>query len=216
MGKNICIFSDGTGQAGGVKPDQRLSNVYKIYRAARVDPFNVTDPAKQVCFYDPGLGTDDDVRKGITGLRRSLNKLLSSATGRGITHNIVDCYEAILNLYEPGDRIYLFGFSRGAYTTRCVANLISLCGIPATDGEGNPFPKHTSSARAIAHETVVKAYEYGEAVTSSRILRRDKNSVDGFGQNISQVMTMQPTFIHTSSAYSTPSRRLAPRVWCVG
>ena len=161
MGKNICIFSDGTGQAGGVKPDQRLSNVYKIYRAARVDPFNVIDPAKQVCFYDPGLGTDDDVRSGITGLRRSLNKLLSSATGRGITHNIVDCYEAILNLYEPGDRIYLFGFSRGAYTARCVANLISLCGIPATDGSGNPFPKHTSRARGIAHEAVVKVYEYG-------------------------------------------------------
>lgn len=161
MGKNICIFSDGTGQAGGIRPDQRLSNVYKMYRAARVDPFNAIDPTKQVCFYDPGLGTDDDVRSGLTRLRRALNKLLSSVTGRGITHNIVDCYEAILNLYEPGDRIYLFGFSRGAYTVRCVANLISLCGIPSSDGGGNPFPKHTKRARAIAHEAVANVYEYG-------------------------------------------------------
>lgn len=161
MGKNICIFSDGTGQAGGVRPDQRLSNVYKIYRAARVDPSNSIDPAEQVCFYDPGLGTDDDVRSGFTGIRRALNKLLSSATGRGITENIIDCYEAIMNLYEPGDRICLFGFSRGAYTARCVANLISLCGIPTTDGDGNPLPRHTSKTRAIAHEAVVKVYEYG-------------------------------------------------------
>ncbi|MGI9363126.1 MAG: DUF2235 domain-containing protein [Parasphingorhabdus sp.] len=161
MAKNIVIFSDGTGQAGGMRPDQRLSNVYKIYRAARVDPFNEIDPAEQVCFYDPGLGTDDDVRSGFTGLRRSLNKLLSSATGRGITHNIIDCYEAILNLYEPGDRIFLFGFSRGAYTARCVTNLISLCGIPTTDGKGNPLPRYTGETRAIAHEAVVKVYEYG-------------------------------------------------------
>ncbi len=161
MSKNVVIFSDGTGQAGGVRPDQRLSNVYKIYRAARVEPFNQIDPAEQVCFYDPGLGTDDDVRGGVTRLRRALNKLLSSATGRGITHNIIDCYEAILNLYEPGDRIFLFGFSRGAYTARCVTNLISLCGIPITDGNGSPLPKRTSETRAIAHEAVVKVYEHG-------------------------------------------------------
>lgn len=166
MGKNICIFSDGTGQAGGVRPDQRLSNVYKIYRAARVDPSNSINPAEQVCFYDPGLGTDDDVRNGLTGIGRSLNKLLSSATGRGITQNIIDCYEAILNLYEPGDRVFLFGFSRGAYTARCVANLISLCGIPTTDGDGNPLPKHTSKTRAIANEAVVEVYEYGAGGTA--------------------------------------------------
>jgi uncharacterized protein (DUF2235 family) len=161
VAKNICIFSDGTGQAGGVRPDQRLSNVYKIYRAARIDPTNDIDPTEQVCFYDPGLGTDDDVRSGFTGIRRGLGKLLSSATGRGITHNIVDCYEAILNLYEPGDRIYLLGFSRGAYTARCVANVVSLCGIPTTDGNDDPLPKNTSRCRAIAHEAVAKVYEFG-------------------------------------------------------
>ena len=161
MGKNICVFSDGTGQAGGVRPEQRLSNVYKIYRAARVDPSNLIDPAEQVCFYDPGLGTDDDIRGGITGVRRKLDKLFSSATGRGITHNIIDCYEAILNLYEPGDRILLFGFSRGAYTARCVANLISLCGVPTTDGDAGAFPKHVRKTRAIASEAVIKVYEYG-------------------------------------------------------
>jgi uncharacterized protein (DUF2235 family) len=56
--KNIVIYSDGTGQDGGVRPEQRVSNVYKMYRASRVAPETAIDPREQVTFYDPGLGTD--------------------------------------------------------------------------------------------------------------------------------------------------------------
>jgi uncharacterized protein (DUF2235 family) len=55
MPKNIVVYSDGTGQDGGVRPEQRVSNVYKMYRASRVHPDNAIDPVQQVCFYDPGL-----------------------------------------------------------------------------------------------------------------------------------------------------------------
>jgi len=48
MPKNILIFSDGTGQAGGLRPDQRLSNIYKLYRATRIGPDSAIDPAKQI------------------------------------------------------------------------------------------------------------------------------------------------------------------------
>ena len=58
MTKNIVVFSDGTGQDGGVRPEQRVSNIYKMYRASRVSFDNPTDPAIQVTMYDPGLGTD--------------------------------------------------------------------------------------------------------------------------------------------------------------
>ncbi len=51
MGKNIVIFSDGTGQAGGVRPDQHLSNIYKLYRACRTGPDSTINPAEQVAFY---------------------------------------------------------------------------------------------------------------------------------------------------------------------
>lgn len=47
-GKNIIIFSDGTGQYGGVLPDQRLSNIYKMYRAMRPGTQTGFDPADQV------------------------------------------------------------------------------------------------------------------------------------------------------------------------
>ena len=68
MSKNIVIYSDGTGQDGGVRPEQRVSNIYKLYRASRVHPDIAINPKEQVCFYDPGLGTDI----GATGLTRPI------------------------------------------------------------------------------------------------------------------------------------------------
>ena len=62
MAKNIVVYSDGTGQDGGVRPAQRVSNVYKLYRASRVSFDTAIDPREQVAFYDPGLGTDSSHR----------------------------------------------------------------------------------------------------------------------------------------------------------
>jgi len=107
-GKNIIIFSDGTGQYGGVLPDQRLSNIYKMYRAMRPGTQTGFDPADQVAYYDPGLGSGE--------LGGRVRNILAAAFGTGISENIIDCYEAILRHYQDGDRIFLFGFSRGAYT----------------------------------------------------------------------------------------------------
>ena len=80
MAKNIVVLADGTGQAGGVRPDQRLSNVYKLYRACRTGPESVIDPLQQVAFYDAGLGTDDDAAGAPTRFVRSLRKTLASVT----------------------------------------------------------------------------------------------------------------------------------------
>lgn len=158
--KNIVIFSDGTGQVGGLKPEQCLSNIYKLYRACRVDPLNDIDPAEQVAYYDPGLGTDQDAASSFSWTR-GLRKLLGLASGRGISTNIIDCYEFLINHWQPGDRIWLFGFSRGAYTARCVANVISLCGVPTKDSDGAPLARFRRSTRAVAKEAVRNVYEHG-------------------------------------------------------
>ncbi|MBX9651136.1 MAG: DUF2235 domain-containing protein [Xanthobacteraceae bacterium] len=159
MPKNIVVYSDGTGQDGGVRPEQRISNVYKLYRSSRVHPDNATDPSEQVCFYDPGLGTDSGAR-GLTGAMRKIDKLLQSVTGRGITKNMTDCYEFIINHYREGDRIYLIGFSRGAYTVRCLANTIMLCGIPTKAADG-PLLRYRKQVHDIAREGVETVYEHG-------------------------------------------------------
>lgn len=160
MPKNILIFSDGTGQAGGVRPDQRLSNIYKLYRATRISPDSPIDPAKQIAFYDPGLGSDDVPSPGLLQLWPLVRKYLSSAIGTGLTRNVADCYEHILRVYEPGDRIFLFGFSRGAYTARSVAGVINLCGVPTKLPNGDQMPRAGRAVRAVANEAV-DVYEHG-------------------------------------------------------
>lgn len=151
--KNILIFADGTGQYGGLRPDQRLSNIYKMYRAMRPGFASEIDPAKQIAFYDPGLGSGDGGGR--------IKNILSAAFGTGISQNIADCYEAILKHYKPGDRIYLFGFSRGAYTVRCVANVLNLCGVPTQDINGDPLPAGGAKLRKIAERAVYEVYEHG-------------------------------------------------------
>ena len=157
--KNIVIYSDGTGQDGGVRPEQRMSNIFKMYRATRPGPDSSIDPSQQVAFYDPGLGTDAGA-SGLTSVRRWFAKLLSSVTGRGITTNIADCYEFIINHYRPGDRIWLFGFSRGAYTARSLANVIRLCGVPTKSPDGE-LPRFLLATREIAERAVIRVAEHG-------------------------------------------------------
>jgi hypothetical protein len=161
MPKNILIFSDGTGQAGGIRPDQLLSNIYKLYRATRIGPDSIVDPAKQIAFYDPGLGSAEIPSPGLLQFATVIRKYLSSAFGTGLTRNVADCYEHILKVYEPGDRIFLFGFSRGAYTVRSVAGVINLCGVPIKDMDGKPIPRAGRAVRRIADEAVHEVYEHG-------------------------------------------------------
>lgn len=159
MPKNVVVFSDGTGQDGGVRPEQQVSNVYKMYRASRVSFDHGIDPAGQVTMYDPGLGTDIGAT-ALTAPGCFVQKLLSSVEGRGITTNIADCYTFIINHYQPGDRIFLFGFSRGAYTVRSVADLLRLCGVPTKTPNG-PVLRFRAQAREIAEEATLTVLEHG-------------------------------------------------------
>lgn len=159
MPKNIAVFSDGTGQDGGVRAEQRMSNVYKLYRVCRLGPDSGINPEEQVAFYDPGLGTEGSTT-ALSAPVRFFQKLLGSVTGRGVTANIADCYEFIINHYQAGDRIFLIGFSRGAYTVRAVADLIRLCGVPSNVA-GQPLPRFRRAIRDIAEEGVLSVLEHG-------------------------------------------------------
>jgi uncharacterized protein (DUF2235 family) len=164
MGKNILIFSDGTGQAGGLIPDETRSNVYKLFKATRCGPENSIDPAQQLAFYDPGLGSTSDGGGYRLSWARKIYNVMSGATGLGITRNIIDCYAAIVRVWEPGDRIYLFGFSRGAYTARCVAGVLGLCGVPTHMKDKSPLRRDPGTVRAIAAEAVKNVYQHGSSI----------------------------------------------------
>jgi uncharacterized protein (DUF2235 family) len=200
MAKNILIFSDGTGQIGGLKPDQRLSNIYKLYRASRPGVDSSIDPAEQVAFYDAGLGTGES---GANWLQ-SISRIFGAAFGTGISDNIADCYEAIIKVYEPGDRVYLFGFSRGAYTARCVANVMNLCGVPSRLPDGSPVPRGGRELRVLAEEAVLEVYEHGsghprekyESEREEKARRfRAKYDCCGWGQDGEEQGNVAPYFI---------------------
>ena len=176
MPKNILIFSDGTGEAGGLTPDENVSNIYKLFRATRCGPDSDIDPRDQLTFYDPGLGSQPET--GVFGAERAYRwvyNLVSEATGLGITKNIVDCYAAILQMWQPGDRLFLFGFSRGAYTVRCVAAVLSLCGVPTTMADGQtPLFRDLGSTRKIAKEAVKKVYQHVSSPKDSAFVEQRK------------------------------------------
>lgn len=161
MPKNILIFSDGTGQAGGLRPDENRSNIYKLYRATRCGPDTEIDPRYQLAFYDAGLGSQPpDGAFFVTRAYRWLHNVASQATGLGITTNIIDCYAAIIRMWQPGDRIFLFGFSRGAYTVRCLAAVLALCGVPTRMADGSPLRRDITTTTRIAREAVKKVYQH--------------------------------------------------------
>ncbi|WP_431203254.1 DUF2235 domain-containing protein [Bradyrhizobium betae] len=159
MSKNIVVYSDGTGQDGGARPEQRISNIYKMYRVSRDHADTAIDPSRQVVFYDAGLGTDIGAT-ALTAPVRFVQKMLGSIAGDGIKRNIADCYEFIINHYEDGDRIFLFGFSRGAYTVRSLANLLMLCGVPKKTPSG-PLMRYRKAVKDIAWEAVDTVLEHG-------------------------------------------------------
>ena len=169
MPKSIVIFSDGTGQAGGINFDEARTNVYKLYRACRVGPDTRIDPAEQVAFYDPGLGSAADGGHFKVGWLRTFYNVASMATGLGITANIIDCYAAIIRLYEPGDRIFLIGFSRGAYTVRSLAGVISYCGIARQLPGGVPLRLDLEGSRELAEHAVKDVYQFCSSYDRAKV-----------------------------------------------
>jgi hypothetical protein len=169
MSKNIIIFSDGTGQVGGITFDEIRTNVYKLYRACRAAPDSSIDPSEQVAFYDPGLGSSADGGHLHGTLGRKLYNLASQATGLGITANIIDCYAALIRLYRDGDRIFLIGFSRGAYTVRSLAAVIACCGIPRHLPGGGDLPMDVKGSTRLAETAVKSVYQFCSSYDRSEV-----------------------------------------------
>jgi uncharacterized protein (DUF2235 family) len=119
--RNIIICCDGTGN----EISENISNVLKLYRCLRKT--EKTQP-RQLVFYDPGVGTlerPDPWHK----LKQDFNAILGLATGYGLDDNVLATYAFLVHTYQAGDQIYLFGFSRGAYTVRVLAGLIHKVGL---------------------------------------------------------------------------------------
>ena len=119
--RNIVICCDGTGN----EISENISNVLKLYRCLRKT--DRTEP-RQLVFYDPGVGTltrPDPWHK----LKQDFSAIMGLATGYGLDDNVLAAYAFLVQHWREGDQIYLFGFSRGAYTVRVLAGLIHKIGL---------------------------------------------------------------------------------------
>jgi uncharacterized protein (DUF2235 family) len=116
--KNIVICCDGTGNEFG----DHNSNVVKLYGALLIDGI------QQVAYYHPGVGS-----MGAPAARNRISKAWSVvaglAFGASLLDNVADAYRYLMDVFAKGDRIFLFGFSRGAYTVRALAGLLHMFGL---------------------------------------------------------------------------------------
>jgi uncharacterized protein (DUF2235 family) len=111
--KNLVVCCDGTWNV----PDETRGPVAAPTNVAKLALAVAQDEVTQRLYYEPGVGTAPDER--ITG----------GAFGYGLSHNIRNGYAFLAANYAEGDRVFLLGFSRGAYTARSLAGLIRNCGI---------------------------------------------------------------------------------------
>jgi uncharacterized protein (DUF2235 family) len=116
--KNIIICCDGTGNEIG----SEVTNVFRINRIA-----DESGP-HQVVYYDEGIGTENEP-KPWGRLTQKIGATLAQATGSGIERKVIGAYEFLMLNYQPKDRIFLFGFSRGAYAVRMLAAMIHKIGL---------------------------------------------------------------------------------------
>lgn len=116
--KRLIVCCDGTWQdLEASYPTNVVKTIHFITNVAK-------DGISQVVFYDEGIGTG-----GSTELTKRLDRISGGALGKGIDKNIQDAYRFLCLNYSPGDEIYLFGFSRGAYTVRSLAGLMYNSGL---------------------------------------------------------------------------------------
>jgi uncharacterized protein (DUF2235 family) len=118
--KNIVLLSDGTGNSAA---KVFKTNVWRLFQI-----LDLRNPNSQVAYYDDGVGTSSF----------KLFAVLGGVFGFGLKRNVIDIYSFCCRNYRPGDRIYCFGFSRGAFTIRIVAGMIARQGLVAyTDNEAD-------------------------------------------------------------------------------
>ena len=115
MSKRIIFCADGTWDSA-----QNDTNVYKLFKAIPIT-------SDQVAFYDDGVGSDGT----------PLEKVAGGAFGDGLFQKIKDGYTKIAHVYEQGDEIFIFGFSRGAFTARSLTGMIAICGLPTASFDDN-------------------------------------------------------------------------------
>lgn len=138
--RQLVVLADGTNNnlTGGVDD----TNLVKLAELLAKDR---RDAAERLVFYDPGVGNPGELpgATNIDKLKRKLDRISGLAFGVGVYENISECYRFLMEHWQPGDELWIFGFSRGAFTARSLAGLVNRFGILD--------PKHENMIPTLLH-----------------------------------------------------------------
>jgi uncharacterized protein (DUF2235 family) len=129
MPRNIVVCCDGTNNQFGICN----TNVVRLLQIA------VQDAERQIVYYDPGVGTLPEPGL-LTRAGKAISRGIKQAFATDIEDKVGTAYAHLMEVWRPGDQVYLFGFSRGAYTARVLAGLLHALGLlPAGNAHLLPY-----------------------------------------------------------------------------
>ena len=144
MSTNIVLCCDGTG------------NEYGEHNTNVVDMFTpLVRDKNQIAYYDPGIGTFSIFGR-VLGKRIGI--LMGQAFGYGLRENIEDAYGYLMNRFRPGDKLFMFGFSRGAFTVRCLAGMLHKVGL-LEKGSTNLIPYASALYNTRGNESTAEGFK---------------------------------------------------------
>ncbi|SLN65810.1 hypothetical protein PEL8287_03630 [Roseovarius litorisediminis] len=194
--KSIVVCCDGTGNE--IKENQ--SNVLKFYRILERD-------AAQIAFYHPGVGTISN-SGAWEAFKNKAKGVFGLATGYGLDANVLEAYQFVLRNYEEGDDIYLFGFSRGAYTVRMLAGFMHLVGLLERDQE------HLCGYALTAYKQASDKDDFTIAWRVQEVLRTRRAPIRFMGcwDTVGSVIIPRRDRMYLPSLQSLPYTRTNPSV----
>jgi len=207
VAKNIVVCCDGTGNEYG----DANSNVVHLFEAL------LLEDRRQVAYYHPGVGTE-----GSPTSRNKLEAFFSIVAGLGFGAGLLDyvgdAYRFLMDVYEEGDRIYLFGFSRGAYTARALAGMVHMFGLLHRGNESLvPYILKIFARRTRAAGAMAPSFEVAHGFKNT-FSRSPKLHVVGVWDTVSSVGMIwdplklpytgqNPSMVHGIHAVSIDERR---------
>ncbi|MEA1954376.1 MAG: DUF2235 domain-containing protein [Campylobacterota bacterium] len=201
--RKIILLSDGTGN-GAAKKER--TNVWRLYNALDLHK------SDQVAYYDDGVGSEEFLPLQILG----------GAFGFGLKRNVLELYKFLCRNYKDGDKIYLLGFSRGAFTVRILAGLIARCGLytdytSETDLDERVKNNYSLFRTGFTHRGLSKIYfilndvhEYKDGTLFPEIeFIGVWDTVDAYGFPVDEITSFWDRFIFP---IYFPNQKLSPKV----
>lgn len=196
VGRNLVVMLDGTGNELG----RNLSNVLKLFRIAEKGE-------RQLCFYNPGVGTIAR-ESPWHRLRQKFTGVIGLALGYGLDDNVLSGYRFLVENWREGDRIYLFGFSRGAWTARILAGFIHLIGLV------RPEQLNMCDSALGTYKRAAKDNDLPLAWQFSRVIGARQPTIEfvGVWDTVGSVIVPRPDRMYIPSLETLPYTRTNPSV----